>query len=108
MQPELRRGESADDPRIGEHVGLVAAPRRELRHDRALVACTEPVQRVRRDRELIAGMELDLAVPVDPQHNAAGAAAERLFLARVVADRRMAVLRTKLAGEEDELLRADA
>src|SRR5689334_1437763 len=47
-------------------------------------------------------------MPVDPEHDAARATAERLLLARVVAERRMAVLRARLAGEEDELLRAHA
>src|SRR6476469_10782734 len=102
------RSPLSNNPRIAEHVGLVAAPRRELRHDRSLVSRAEPMQGVRRDRELVAGPELDLTVPVDPEHDAPRAASERLLLARVPADRRMPVLRARLAGEEDELLRAHA
>ena len=48
------------DPRIGEDVELVTALGRELRDDRALVAGLEPVQRVGRDRVLLAGLEHDL------------------------------------------------
>ena len=57
---------------------------------------------------MIAGVELDLAVAVDPEQDTARAAAERLLLARVVADGGMAVLRAHLARQEDELLRANA
>ena len=54
------------------------------------------------------GPEVDLAVALDPEHDAAGAAAERLLLAGLAVDRRMPVLRARLAREEDELLRAHA
>jgi hypothetical protein len=43
--------------RIREHVKVVAACGRELRDDRTLVTGAEPVQRVRRDRPLIARFE---------------------------------------------------
>jgi hypothetical protein len=66
------------------------------------------VQGVRRNRELVARAQLDLTVAVDPEHDTAAAAAERLLLARVVAHRRMAVLGAHLSREEDELLRAHA
>src|SRR6266852_351814 len=42
------------DPRVREDVEGVAARRRELGDDRALIAGLEPVQRVRRDRVLLA------------------------------------------------------
>ena len=48
------------DPGVGENVRLVAAGAGELRDDGALVARLEPVQRIRRDGVLIAGVELDL------------------------------------------------
>src|SRR4051812_34157317 len=102
------RSRLSNDLRVGEDVGLVAASRRELRDDRALVAGAEGVQRVGRDRELVAGAKSDLAVPFDPEEDTAGAAAERLLLSGLAGDRRMAVLRAQLAGEEHELLRADA
>src|SRR5439155_2534763 len=101
------RSELSNDLWIGEDVELVAAARRELRHDRALGSRAEPVQRVGRDRELVAGTELDLALAVHPEEDGAGAAAERLLLAGVVADRRVAVLGAQLVREEHELLPAD-
>src|SRR4051812_42131048 len=102
------RSALSNDLRIGEDVRLVAAPRRELGDDRAVAARAEPVQRVGRDRELVAGPQRHLAVAVDPERDLAGSAAERLLLARVVAGRRVAVLRAELVREEHELLRAVA
>src|SRR5438270_7686045 len=96
----------ADDLRVREDVVLVGAARRELGHDRAVCSRLEPVQRVRRDRELLTGPQDDLLVSLDVEVHDAGAAAERLLLAGIVADRWMAVLRTDLAREEHELLRA--
>src|SRR5439155_20785676 len=52
------------------------------------------------------GPQDDLLVSLDVEVHDAGAAAERLLLAGIVADRWMAVLRTDLAREEHELLRA--
>src|SRR5919197_846344 len=45
----------------------------------------EPVQRVRRDRELAARAELQLPVPVDEERHVAAPNPERLLLAGVVA-----------------------
>ena len=50
----------APDLGVGEDVELVAALRRELGDDRALGPGLEPVQRVGRDRVLVAGLEDDL------------------------------------------------
>src|SRR6476469_9989727 len=84
-----RSGSLTDDLRIREHVELVAAPRPELGDDCALVAGPERVQRVRRDRVLLARRERDVASALDLQVNRAAANAERLFLARLAADRRV-------------------
>src|SRR5579862_2125694 len=86
-----RRSCSASDPRVREDVVLIGALRRELRDDRAVVARLEPMQRVRRNRELVSGLEHDLVVPFDVQVHDAGPAAERLLLARTVADGRVTV-----------------
>src|SRR5512133_470445 len=55
------------DPRVREDVEGVATRRRELGDDRALVASLERVQRVRRDRVLIARPERDVACTLDVQ-----------------------------------------
>src|SRR5436853_177015 len=94
--------------RIVEDVDLVAALRRELGHDRALLARLEPVEGVREDRELLARPEDDLALALDVEVDDAGPAAESLLLAGRALERRVAVLGADLAGKEHELLRADA
>ena len=66
------------------------------------------MQRVGLDRELLAGPKHDLVVALDVEVHAAAPAAERLLLARLAVDRRVAVLGAELAREEHELLRADA
>src|SRR6266516_629043 len=98
----------SNDPRVRKDVRLIAAPGRELRDDGALVAGLKPVQRVRRDRVLIAGPQHELFAAFDVQVNGAATAPERLLLARRAADRRVAVLGACLPCKEHELLRAHA
>ena len=66
----------------------------------------EPVQRVGRDRELLARAST-IRSP-STQSSTAAAAAEGLLLARRAVERRMAVLRAQLPRREHELLRAVA
>src|SRR5512146_1041562 len=65
--PGHRSGDDGDanDLRIGEHVELVATRAGELGHHRALRAGLEPVQRVRRDGELLARREHELRESID-------------------------------------------
>src|ERR1035437_3543330 len=92
-----------DDLGVGEDVQVVTALGRELRHYRAFRSTLEPVLRVRRHGELLAGMEHDLApggvdaalgtrrvglrvwrglAAFDVEIDDAGSDAERLLLAR--------------------------
>src|SRR5437899_2439076 len=98
----------AADRGIREHVELVAARGREFRHDRAVRARLEPVQRPRRDRELLAGAQHELRPSLDVKVHGPAAAAEGLLLAGPTAERRMQVLRARLARVQHELLRAVA
>src|SRR5437667_444678 len=86
------------------HGELVAAARRELGDDRAVGTRLEPVQRVGGNRQLLAGKEADRRASLHVQLDLAGAAAERLLLAGVIADWWMAVLGADLPREEHELL----
>jgi hypothetical protein len=65
------------------------------------------VQRVGRDRELLARPEHDLS-PVDVEPDEPAAAAERLLLARAAVEGWVPVLGAALLRVEDELLRAIA
>src|SRR5207245_3516234 len=98
----------AHDPGVGEDVEGVAARRRELGDDRALSARLERVQRVRRDRVLVARSQHDLARTLDVQVYGTAADAERLLLARPTLDWRVPMLGATLVREQDELLRAHA
>ena len=60
-----------------------------------------------RDRELLPRTQDDLLIR-DVEVDEAGATAERLLFSGRAVERRMAVLRAGLVGEEDELLRAVA
>src|SRR6478752_1958882 len=92
---------SPPDRRIREDVEVVAAGRGELR------AGPEPVPRVRRDCVLVARAEHD-RLALDVQFHRAATAAERLLLAGRAVERRVPVLRARLARVEDELLGAIA
>src|SRR6476661_5260892 len=98
---------SPPDRRIREDVEVVAAGRGELRDDGALRAGPEPVPRVRRDRVLVARAEHD-CLALDVQFHRAATAAERLLLTGRAVERRVPVLRARLARVEDELLGAIA
>src|SRR5207253_5827680 len=98
----------AHDPGVREDVEGVAARRRKLGDDRAIVARFERVQRVRRDRVLLARAELDVASAVDVQVDGTAADPEGLLLTRLAFHRRVPVLGAALVREQDELLCAHA
>src|SRR6185295_7344544 len=101
-------GSLTHDPGVGEDVEGVAARRRELRDDRAFVAGLEGVERVRRDRVLLARPQQNVACAVNLQVHGTAADTERLLLARLALDRWVSMLRALLAREHDELFCAHA
>src|ERR1051326_5034862 len=112
---------------IGENVELVAAARGELGDNRAIVASLETVQRVWRDRGLLAGMQRDF-VPdgvgmlaprrrlrgwiigrytLDVQGDEALAGTEGFLFTRRIFDGGGTMFGAGLAGEQYQLLRTN-
>lgn len=111
-------GRRANNAGIGEDIRLVGAGRGEFRHNGALITGLEPVPRVGRDGELLAGTKddfvpdrVELAAPFgglrsrirSPRPRCvevdfSRAAAERFLFARTAIDGGMPVLREGLAG----------
>src|SRR6478609_5421485 len=128
VTPPSGSGDLCDplDVPIGEDIVFVRAASGKLGDDRALVAGLEPVQGVRRDGVLIAGIQGDLVPdgvsalssgrratgwggsrrPFDVEIDRAPSTAEGLLLSRVAADGRMTVLRAALPGPHRQLLGA--